>query len=45
MLSSTRTFISESGLLGKNARAMYSLVSIGSTGNSTALFDVVQLES
>ncbi len=33
---------SESALLGKHARAMYSSVSIGSTGNSTVSLDVVQ---
>src|SRR4051794_10047157 len=42
-LTSTLRWLS--GLLGKKARAMYWVVLVGSTENSTELFDTVQLAS
>src|SRR5215208_438929 len=41
----TRMLRLRSGLLGKNARAMYWLVLVGSTENSTELLRTVQLVS
>ena len=40
----TRMLRCESGLLGKNARAMYYVVLVGSTENTTLLLLVRQLE-
>src|SRR5687767_13380921 len=41
----TRTLRLRSGLLGKKARAMYCVVLVGSTENSTVLLRVVQFVS
>ena len=43
--SSTSTLRERLGVLGKNARAMYCLVLVGSTENTTPLLRVVQLAS